>query len=305
MRHGVPSRRPAQTPSGFDLPATGYSLDMPRPVWSGTISFGLVNVPVKAYSAVRDHDVHFHQLDKDSGSRIRYQKVAEETGKEVDADDIELGFDLGKGRYVTFDKDELADLKPESTRAIELSDFVALADIDPIYYERTYWLVPADDTAKKAYQLLLAAMEDKDLVGIGTVVMRNKQYLAAIRPLDGVLAMSTMRFADEIVPRSQIDDLPRRTKPEAGNLRIATQLLEAMSSNWDPRRYHDTFTEELRDRIAAKDKGKDVVEKTATAEPSAKVVDLMAALEQSVEAAKSGQPRRRRPRSKGAKRESA
>ena len=256
MRHGVPSRRPAQTPSGFDLPATGYSLDMPRPVWSGTISFGLVNVPVKAYSAVRDHDVHFHQLDKDSGSRIRYQKVAEETGKEVDADDIELGFDLGKGRYVTFDKDELADLKPESTRAIELSDFVALADIDPIYYERTYWLVPADDTAKKAYQLLLAAMEDKDLVGIGTVVMRNKQYLAAIRPLDGVLAMSTMRFADEIVPRSQIDDLPRRTKPEAGNLRIATKLLEAMSSNWDPRRYHDTFTEELRDRIAAKDRAR-------------------------------------------------
>ena len=234
---------------------------MPRPVWSGTISFGLVNVPVKAYSAVRDHDVHFHQLDKDSGSRIRYQKVAEETGKEVDADDIELGFDLGKGRYVTFDKDELAELKPESTRAIELSDFVALADIDPIYYERTYWLVPADDTAKKAYQLLLAAMEDKGLVGIGTVVMRNKQYLAAIRPLDGVLAMSTMRFADEIVPRSQIDDLPRRAKPDAGNLRIATQLLDAMSSDWDPRRYHDTFTEELRDRIAAKDKGQDVVEK--------------------------------------------
>ena len=238
---------------------------MPRPVWSGTISFGLVNVPVKAYSAVRDHDVHFHQLDKGSGSRIRYQKVAEETGKEVDADDIELGFDLGKGRYVTFDKDELAELKPESTRAIELSDFVALSDIDPIYYERTYWLVPADDTAKKAYQLLLAAMEDKGLVGIGTVVMRNKQYLAAIRPLDGVLAMSTMRFADEIVPRSQIDDLPRRTKPDAGNLRIATQLLDAMSSDWDPRRYHDTFTEELRDRIAAKDKGQDVVEKSATA----------------------------------------
>ncbi len=278
---------------------------MPRPVWSGTISFGLVNVPVKSYSAVRDHDVHFHQLDKGSGSRIRYQKVAERTGKEVDADDIELGFDLGKGRYVTFEKDELAELKPESTRAIELSDFVALADIDPIYYERTYWLVPADDAAKKAYQLLLAAMEDKGLVGIGTVVMRNKQYLAAIRPLDGVLAMSTMRFADEIVPRSQIDDLPRRTKPDAGNLRIATQLLDAMSSDWDPSRYHDTFTEELRDRISAKDKGQDVVEKSATAEPSAKVVDLMAALEQSVEAAKGGHQRRRRPRSKGAKRASA
>jgi DNA end-binding protein Ku len=276
-----------------------------RPVWSGTISFGLVNVPVKAYAAVHDHDVHFHQLEKGTGSRIRYQKVADGTGKEVDADDIELGFEVGKGRYVTFDKDELAELKPESTRAVELADFVALSDIDPIYYERTYWLVPADDTAKKAYQLLLAAMEDRALVGIGSVVMRNKQYLAAIRPLDGVLAMSTMRFADEIVPRSQIDDLPRRAKPDVRNLRMATQLLDAMSSEWDPRRYHDTFTEELRDRIVAKDQGHDVVQQTESVEPNGKVVDVMAALEQSVEAAKAGRRQRPRSRSKEAKRSSA
>ena len=181
---------------------------MARPIWTGSISFGLVNVPVKAYTAVRDHDVHFHQLEKETGARIRNRKVSEKTGKEVDADDIEMGFEIRKGRYVTFDKDELEELKPESTKAIEVTDFVALADIDPIYYERTYWLGPDGDAAKQAYRLLLAAMEDQQRVAIGTVVMRNKQYLTAIRPLDGALAMSTMRFADEVVPRAEVDGVP-------------------------------------------------------------------------------------------------
>src|SRR5688572_12052891 len=183
---------------------------MARPVWTGSISFGLVNVPVKAYTAVRDHDVHFHQLDKKSGARIRNKKVSEKSGREVDTKDIQLGFEIRKGRYVTFDKDEVKELKPASTRAVEVTDFVALEDVDPIYYDRTYWLGPADDQAKAPYQLLLWAMEDRERVGIGTVVMRNKQYLTAVRPLDGVLAMSTMRFADEVVPRSEVDGLPTR-----------------------------------------------------------------------------------------------
>jgi DNA end-binding protein Ku len=267
---------------------------MPRSIWRGAISFGLVNVPVKAYTAVRDHDVHFHQLDKRSGSRIRYEKVAEKSGKEVESDDIEMGFEIRKGRYVTFDKKELEELRPESTRAVDVTDFVTLEEIDPIYYERTYWLAPADEPAKRAYNLLLAVMEDGQRVGIGTVVMRNKQYLAAIRPLDGVLAMSTMRFADEVVPRSDIDELPRRrTKPEAKSLRMASQLLDAMSSEWDPRRYHDTFTEELRARIEAKDKGEDIVEEAGPAEDRGTVVDLMAALQESVEASKAGRSRAR------------
>jgi DNA end-binding protein Ku len=265
------------------------------------MTFGLVNVPVKAHPAVRDHDVHFHQLDKRTGSRIRYQKVAERSGREVEPDEIELGFEVGKGRYVTFDKQHLAELRPKSTRAIEVTDFVALADIDPIYYERTYWLVPDGDAAKKAYQLLLAAMEERQLVGVGAVVMRNKQYLAAIRPLDGVLAMSTMRFADEIVPRSDIDELPtRRTKPDRQNLQMATQLLDAMSSDWDPSRYHDTFTEDLRARIKAKDKGKPVEDEAPPAEPSGNVVDLMSALEQSVKSARGARSPRSRGRAKRA-----
>jgi DNA end-binding protein Ku len=259
---------------------------MARPVWTGTISFGLVNVPVKAYTAVRDHDVHFNQLEKGSGSRIRNRKVAERSGKEVDPDDIEMGFEIRKGRYVTFDKKELEALRPASTRMIDVSDFVALADIDPIYYERTYWLGPDGDASKQAYNLLLAAMEERERVAIGTVVMRNKQYLTAVRPLDGVLAMSTMRFADEVVPRADVDGLPsRRAKPEAKALRMATQLVESLASNWDPARYHDTYVEELRKRIKARDRGKGIVEQDE--QPTeGKVLDLMAALERSVEAAK-------------------
>jgi DNA end-binding protein Ku len=259
---------------------------MARPVWTGTISFGLVNVPVKAYTAVRDHDVHFNQLEKGSGSRIRNRKVAERSGKEVDPDDIEMGFEIRKGRYVTFDKKELEALRPASTRMIDVSDFVALADIDPIYYERTYWLGPDGDASKQAYNLLLAAMEERERVAIGTVVMRNKQYLTAVRPLDGVLAMSTMRFADEVVPRADVEGLPnRRAKPEAKALRMATQLVESLASDWDPARYHDTYVEELRKRIKARDRGKGIVEQDE--QPTeGKVLDLMAALERSVEAAK-------------------
>src|SRR5687768_3695541 len=183
---------------------------MARPIWTGSISFGLVNVPVKAHTAVRDHDIHFHQLEKGSGSRIRNRKVAEKSGKEVDADDIEMGYEISKGRYVTFDKGELDELRPASTRAIEVSDFVSLDDVDPIFYDRTYWLAPDGDAGKTGYQLLLAAMEDRGQVAIGSVVMRNKQYLAAIRPLDGALAMSTMRFADEVVPRKDVEGVPDR-----------------------------------------------------------------------------------------------
>jgi|SRR5215216_4589172 len=262
---------------------------MARPVWRGTISFGLVNVPVKAYTAVRDHDVHFHQLDKKSGARIRNRKVSEETGRQVDDDDIEMGFEVKKGRYVTFDRAELKELRPASTRAIEVTDFVALEEIDPIYYERTYWLAPDGDAAASSYQLLLAAMDERQRVGIGTVVMRNKQYLTAIRPLDNVLAMSTMRFADEVVPRKEVEGLPsRRSKPEAKALKMATQLLDAMASDWKPEQYHDTYTDELRERIEARERGEEVVEAPVEEEAGGKVVDLMAALEESVAAAKKG-----------------
>jgi DNA end-binding protein Ku len=210
--------------------------------------------------------------------------VSEKSGREVDDDDIEMGFEVSKGHYVTFEPDELRELRPESTRAIEVTDFVALDEIDPIYYDRTYWLAPDGDAGKKAYQLLLAAMEERERVAIGSVVMRNKQYLAAVRPLDGVLAMSTMRFADEVVPRSQIDGLPRRGKVDDKLLRMATQIVDGLTSEWKPASYHDTYTEELRSRIKAKDAGKEIVHDEPARD--AKVLDLMAALEASVESAK-------------------
>ena len=203
-----------------------------------------------------------------------------------------MGFEVSKGSYVTFDKGELAELKPESTRAIEITDFVDLDEIDPIYYERTYWLAPDGDGAKKAYGLLVAAMTERNRVGIGTVVMRNKEYLTAVRPLDTVLAMSTMRFADEVVPRRDVDALPSRaSKPDAKAMRMAAQLIDGLTAEWKPDAYHDTYAEDLRRRIKAKDSDQDVVRDEPAAEPSGKVLDLMAALEASLE--KGTRPRRR------------
>ena len=231
--------------------------------------------------------------------RIRNKKVSEKSGKEVDADEIQLGFEIQKGRYVTFDKDEVKELKPASTRAIEVTDFVALEDVDPIYYDRTYWLGPANDDGKQAYQLLLSAMEDRERVGIGTVVMRNKQYLAAVRPLDGALAMSTMRFADEVVARSEVDGVPtRRSKPEAKALKLAVQIVDSLAGDWKPEQYHDTYAEELRKRIKAKDKGKEVVEDDTVEDRSADVLDLMQALEASVKKKGKGGRKTARPKSR-------
>jgi DNA end-binding protein Ku len=228
--------------------------------------------------------------------------VTERSGKEVDTDDLEMGFEVSSGKYVTFDGDELDALRPASTRTIDVTDFVALEEIDPIYYERTYWLAPDGDAARRAYQLLYAAMDAQKRVGIGTVVMRNKQYLTAIRPLEGVLAMSTMRFADEVVPRADIDELPKRAvKVDQKALAMATRLVEGLASDWNPKQYHDTYTEELRKRITKKGKGKATpTEDDAERPATSNVVDLMAALEASIDTAKGRKPRPRKQSRKGA-----
>src|SRR4051812_4052539 len=176
---------------------------MARAIWSGSISFGLVNVPVKLYSAVHQQDIHFSQFDK-NGNHIRYKRVSEKTGKEVDYGDIVKGYEVKKGQWVMVDPDELAAYKPESTKTIDITDFVDLSDIDPVYYENTYYLASDGKAAEKAYNLLREAMEKKEKAAVGKVVLRTKQYLAAIRPVDGVLALSTMRFADEVVSTSDV-----------------------------------------------------------------------------------------------------
>ena len=280
---------------------------MARAIWSGSISFGLVSVPVKAHSATKDHKVHFHELDQ-RGNRVQHEKVSSKSGKKVD--DIKLGYETSKGHYVTFDRNELDELRPASTKTIDITDFVDLDDIDPIYYQRTYWLAPDGDAARKAYSLLVAAMDKQQKVGIGSVVMRNKQYLAALRPLDGALAMSTMRFADEVVPKSKVDAIPSRAaKPQPKEMKLADQIIGSLSSDWDPKRYHDTYTEQLRDIIERKAKGQ-TVEIEPEVEQNADVLDLMAALEQSVDDAKRGRSKRktttkRRPARKTATRRSA
>ena len=182
---------------------------MARSLWTGSVSFGLVNIPVRLFPATREHDVHFHQLAPD-GSRIHYKRVSEKSGREVDYDKIRKGFETSRGKYVVFEQDELKELRPRSTKTIDIEDFVALGDIDPLYFERTYHLVPNGDAAAKAYALLAGVMEDRERIGVGKVVMRDKQYLCAIRPYGKGLALSTMLFADEVVPQSDVEGLPSR-----------------------------------------------------------------------------------------------
>jgi DNA end-binding protein Ku len=260
---------------------------MARAIWTGSISFGLVNVPVKVYPAVRDHKVHFHRLEKATGARVRNEKVSDKSGAPLKADEIELGYDLGQGQHVVVDRHELDELRPETTSTIDISDFVDLADIDPVYFDHTYWLVPAGQGAERAYRLLAAAAEKAGRAGIGTVVMRNKQYLAAIRPLDGALAMSTMRFADEVVKPSDVEGLkPSKAKADAKELGLASQIIDSLAGDWDPGRYHDTYTEELRQLLARKAKGEVIESEAAPEDRPAKVLDMMEALQASLDKAK-------------------
>lgn len=262
---------------------------MPRSIWSGSISFGLVNVPVKVYSAMRQRDLRFHQFDPETDSRIRYRRVSEKTGEEVPSENIVKGYELARGRYVTFEPEELEAFEPKATRTIDIEDFVALEEIDPVYYEQTYWLAPdGGEGGARAYALLRKAMEDQDKVGIGRVVMRTKEYLAAIRPREGALAMSTMLFHDEVIPAADIDELDAE-EPDvpAKQVKMATQIVESLTTPWEPERYRDTYREQVLEWLEKKAEGEELVVEEEAEEP--KVVDLTAALEASLEAARKGQ----------------
>jgi DNA end-binding protein Ku len=269
---------------------------MPRAIWSGSISFGLVNVPVKLYSAVHTQGLSFHQFQEGTNARVKNKRVSEKTGKEVAYEDIVKGYEVKKGQYVMVDPDELAEFNPRASRTIDIEDFVSLGDIDPIYYDNTYYLAPDDsDGARKAYALLLKAMEEQGKVAVGRLVMRNKQYLAAIRPLDRALALSTMRFHDEVMAPSEIDQIPTgRSAPKAqpSEVKMAGQIIDSMSREWDPKRYEDTYRVQVLDYLKKKAAGEEIVVEEEPEEQS-DVVDLMAALEASLEAAKKGGSRGR------------
>ena len=212
---------------------------MPRSMWSGAISFGLVNVPVKLYSAVSRKTVRFHQLNAKTGHRIAQKRVDSVTNEEVPYEDIVKGYELTKERYVVITPEELEALDPEKTRTIDIEDFVDLEDIDPIYYDHPYYLVP-DKGAAKAYGLLLQAMQESEKVAIARVVIRSKEQLVAIRPAPGgVLTMETMIFADEVVPTDDIDELPgaKELKVSEREVKMAQQLIDSLSSDFEPEKY--------------------------------------------------------------------
>jgi DNA end-binding protein Ku len=258
-------------------------------MWSGAISFGLVNVPIKLYSAVSKKTVRFHQLNAETGNRIQQKRVDPETGEEVAYDQIVKGYELTRDRYVVINPDELEALDPEKSRTIDIEDFVDLADIDPVYYDHPYYLVP-DKGAAKAYGLLLSAMQEAGKVAIARVVLRSKEQLVAIRPdRDGrLLMMETMIFADEVVPPEDLDGLPEKDDLTASEreLKMAQQLIESLASDFEPERYHDQYREKVLELIEAKAEGAEIAVQPE-APKAERVPDLMAALEASLAAVRS------------------
>jgi DNA end-binding protein Ku len=260
---------------------------MARSIWSGAISFGLVNVPVKLYSAVSRKTVRFNQLNSETGNRIQQKRVDPDTGEEVPYEQIVKGFELTKDRYVVITPDEMDALEPERTRTIQIEDFVDLPDIDPIYYDHPYYLVP-DKGAAKAYGLLLNAMEASDKVAIARVVIRSKEALVAIRPAGELLMMETMIFHDEVVPHDDLDDLPdsKELKVSDREVKMAQQLIDSLSSDFEPEKYRDEYRDKVLDLIERKASGEEIAVQPEAPAP-AKVPDLMAALEASLAAVKS------------------
>jgi DNA end-binding protein Ku len=266
---------------------------MARAIWTGSISFGLVSIPVGLFSATEDHTIHFHQFERGTSDRIRYQRINERTGKEVQYSDIVKGKDIGGGEHVIVERDELADIAPGRSRTIDITTFVDLDEIDPIFFQKTYWLAPTDEQYARPYALLREAMTRTNRAGIATFVFRGKEYLTALRADGDVLALETLFFADEIRDQSTLD-IPESTKPRGKELDMAVGLIEAMSGPWRPEDYRDTYTERVEKLIEDKRRGREIVTAAAPPEPTA-MSDLITALERSVAEARSGGDGRRKP----------
>jgi DNA end-binding protein Ku len=275
-------------------------------MWSGAISFGLVNVPIKLYSAVSKKTVRFHQINGETGNRIAQKRTDAVTGEEVAYENLVKGYELTRDQYVIIDPDELDALDPEKSRTIDIEDFVDLAEIDPVYYDHPYYLVP-DKGAAKAYGLLLNAMQESGRVAIARVVLRSKEQLVAIRPAqDGtVLMMETMIFADEVVPRTALDGLPEAEELQVSDREIAMaqQLIESLVTDFEPSKYKDEYREKVLELIEAKAEGAEIVSQPEAPQPTA-VPDLMAALEASL-AAVGGSGDKKKSSSKASEKEAA
>jgi DNA end-binding protein Ku len=268
-------------------------------MWSGSISFGLVNIPIKLYNAVSRKTVHFNQIDTRTGSRIKYKKVSAADESEVPNEAIIKGYELSSGEYVTVTDEELSSLDPEASRTIDIEEFVDLADIDPVFYDAAYYLAP-DKATLKPYKLLQRAMEESGKVGIARFVMRSKQYLCAVRPKDGMLVLSTMVYADEVNEPAEIGEIAGLEGIEVAEreLTMARQLIDSLSADFEPGRFEDTYREKVLELIEAKAEGREEIVAPPAPLAEDKVVDLMAALEASVAAAK--ETRQRHPTGRAA-----
>jgi DNA end-binding protein Ku len=275
---------------------------MPRPIWSGTISFGLVSVPVKMYSATESKELRFHFLDRRDLTPIGYDKVRKDTGESVSPDEIVRGFEVEKGRYVPIEDEDLDRLDIELTHSIDILDFVDLDEIDPIYFRKAYYLMPQEG-AEKPYRLLVKALEETGKVGVAKVVIRNKQHLAALRSHDGVLVLETMYYSDEVRQPESIDGKSASrgggarlksgtAKLKRAELEMAKSLVENLSGSFKPEQYDDTYRKELLKLIRDKAKGKELPEPQTQEE--GEVVDLMAALRESIAQTKKQKPKSRR-----------
>ena len=252
---------------------------MARAIWSGVISFGLVSVPVRMYTATESKELKFHFLDKRDLAPIGYDKVNRETGASVPADEIIRGFEVDKGRFVELTDEDIDRLDVELTHSIDICDFVSMDAIDPLYFRKAYYLLPQEG-AEKPYRLLVRALEETGRAAIAKVVIRNKQHLAAIRPVDDTLVLETMYYADEV---RQPEEAPK-PQVRGPEVEMAKTLIENLAAKWDPERYHDRYRTELLDLLQKKAEGEPLPEPKA--EEGAEVVDLMEALRQSVAATK-------------------
>jgi DNA end-binding protein Ku len=275
---------------------------MARAIWTGAISFGLVNVPVKLYSATSPKTVRFHQLSSKTGARIRQKRVDPTTDEEVPFEDIVKGYEITPDHYVLIAPEELDALDPKATKTVDILDFVDLAEIDPIYYDHSYYLAPSTGGAK-AYRLLLDAMRESGKVGIGLVVLRSKQQLCALRPTGEVLTLSTMLFGDEVLSPDRLDELDAIEDAEASEreLKMARQLIDSLSSEFDPAKYRDEYRERVLELIEKKAAGEEIAVQPEAEEPTA-APDLMAALEASLAALKDedSEPAPSKPRKRAA-----
>jgi DNA end-binding protein Ku len=266
-----------------------------RAIWTGAISFGLVNIPVRLYSATKSHDVAFHQFEEKTGQRIHNKRVGERNGREVPYDKIVKGYEVSKGKVVLIEPKELETLEPKKTRTIELEQFVDMHEIDPIFWDQTYYLGPENSPgAQKSYQLLRRAMQEMERVGVGRFVLRTKEYLATIRPLGAGLALETMFFPDEIRDLDEVVGEGKKAAPAPRELTMAKQLIKSLEAKWDPRDLKDTYRDRVLDLIHRKARGEEIV-REEQAEPDHKVIDLMEALKASLGSGNG----RRQPRSAG------